>query len=196
MAPLTHDISGQVGINSATWTRDGHFLMTGGEDGFVRLWDVMAGDPLINSLESNSPICACDISQYYDMVIAGDEASTVKVWSLSGSQYIINDEDLVHINNSDRYMSDNLAGADLFQVIDDIQLSDLREGVLVNNVVRQDQQEIPHRIQNNNNNNISNNNQQPQQQHSATMEIPLIDLIPYNEPFFSSASEEYDSDDL
>jgi hypothetical protein len=28
-APLTHDISGQVGINSAVWTRDGNFLMTG-----------------------------------------------------------------------------------------------------------------------------------------------------------------------
>jgi len=113
-APLTHEISGQVGINSAIWTRDGNFLMTGGEDGCVRLWDVMSGSPLVNSLESNSPICACDISRYYDMVIAGDESSTIKVWSLSGSQYTINDEDLIIINH-------NVENPDLFAVIDQMQ---------------------------------------------------------------------------
>jgi len=93
-----HEASGLVGINTAVWSPDGTFLVTGGEDGFVRIWDISSGDPLINCLMSNSPICGCDVSNNYDMIVAGDEAATIKVWSTPYSNYILDDEDLTMIN--------------------------------------------------------------------------------------------------
>lgn len=64
----------------------------------MRVWDIAAGDPLVNSLSGNSPICACDVSPNYDMVVSGDEAATVQIWATKDSKYTINDEDIVFIN--------------------------------------------------------------------------------------------------
>eukprot|EP01126_Amoeba_proteus_P001217 TRINITY_DN10344_c0_g2_i5.p1 TRINITY_DN10344_c0_g2~~TRINITY_DN10344_c0_g2_i5.p1 ORF type:complete len:671 (-),score=118.18 TRINITY_DN10344_c0_g2_i5:287-2299(-) len=96
--PIQDHATGLVGINSAVWTQDGNFLVTGGEDGYVRVWDIAVGDPLVNSLGGSSPICGCDVSPNFDMVVAGDEAATIKVWSTKYSKYTIQDEDLMFIN--------------------------------------------------------------------------------------------------
>eukprot|EP01125_Pyxidicula_operculata_P020827 TRINITY_DN7812_c0_g1_i2.p1 TRINITY_DN7812_c0_g1~~TRINITY_DN7812_c0_g1_i2.p1 ORF type:complete len:780 (+),score=182.90 TRINITY_DN7812_c0_g1_i2:11-2350(+) len=108
LPPIGHNqSSGLVGINTAVWTPDKNFLVTGGEDGCVRVWDMLCAEPLVNSFDSFSPICACDVSQASDMIVAGDEAATVRLWSSTGSGLKLNDEDLRHIGISDERQINN-----------------------------------------------------------------------------------------
>jgi WD40 repeat protein len=84
----TQDAADLIGLNSTSWTHYGNLIVTGGEDGEVRIWDVTAGNPLCCVLRcGHAHISSLEISPHDDMIVCGDENGGVHLFALPDSHY-------------------------------------------------------------------------------------------------------------
>ncbi|KAJ3255488.1 hypothetical protein HK104_007139, partial [Borealophlyctis nickersoniae] len=81
------DKTDREGIGCAVWTQTG-FLMTGGMDSCVRIWDPRRGDPLVRVLDGHeAPVCALTLSDDESFLAVGTNTSCVYLWSLLDREY-------------------------------------------------------------------------------------------------------------
>ena len=81
-------LKGHVGeINSCTFSMDGKYIISGGEDRTVRIWDFEMGQCIQILSGHTSRIINCEFSQDGRHLISVEEDQTVKKWSLSNGEW-------------------------------------------------------------------------------------------------------------
>lgn len=77
------------GISSAEWSTSG-FLVTGGEDYLVRVWDVRAGEPLVRTLKGHGgPVSSVAISPDECLLASGGDETQVILYSTPSSGWAV-----------------------------------------------------------------------------------------------------------
>ncbi len=82
------------GVNTLAVSSDGEILVTGGEDGTVKLWNFAVGlaegeFPLLNTLKGHSnAVLAVAISPDHQKIASGSWDSTVKIWDLKTGELL------------------------------------------------------------------------------------------------------------
>ena len=78
-----------LNLNSVAWAPDTENprLVTGGQDGSVRIWDAETGQQLLNPPAHQEPVNSVDWSPDGTMIASGSADNTVKIWNAdTGSQ--------------------------------------------------------------------------------------------------------------
>jgi WD40 repeat protein len=90
LANLPHRVlRGHVGeVYGVAYSRDGKILLTGGQDGTVRLWDPSSGQELAVLREHTSCVNDIDFSPDGDTFVTSSCDKTIKLWSLSQRQVL------------------------------------------------------------------------------------------------------------
>lgn len=70
-------------ITVLIFSRDGLHVVSGGKDGFVRLWDVSAGWRLKHTLQAPQGVTSLEISPDNRYVLAGDLGGIISIWELA-----------------------------------------------------------------------------------------------------------------
>jgi len=70
-----------AGGNTIAWSRDGHFLATGGSDKTVRVWDGVSGKPLHTFTKHTAPIHAIGWSADGQTLASASADQTVRLWN-------------------------------------------------------------------------------------------------------------------
>ena len=74
-----------TGVSVAEWLPQSDYLMTGGSDGFLKLWDVRLGSPLIRDIaEFNSAVSSADFNCDRDMLGVGEASGSVTFFDWHG----------------------------------------------------------------------------------------------------------------
>ncbi|GAM22668.1 hypothetical protein SAMD00019534_058430 [Acytostelium subglobosum LB1] len=76
-------------VTGASWSRDGPFLVTCGEDCHVNIWDTSCGDPLIQRLgEHKHTTNFVDVSARSDMVVSGSDDGFIAIYAAEKGVYL------------------------------------------------------------------------------------------------------------
>lgn len=79
------------GVTSVRWTRAG-YLITGGDDGIVRMWDAKSGDNTVHSIKGHhASINYIDISLEEDYIISGADDNFVALYGISDKYNLYRD---------------------------------------------------------------------------------------------------------
>jgi len=76
------ETAAQQGVSSVQWSHNGLFLVSGGEDYLVRVWDIRLGAPLINTLSGHGgPVSSVAISPDDSLIASGGDETQVILYS-------------------------------------------------------------------------------------------------------------------
>jgi len=73
-------------VNAIAYSTDGRFLVTAGDDSWVRVWSSVDGSKVAESLSGNILLCDVDISPDGGSVVALDNGGAVYMWKFDGTQ--------------------------------------------------------------------------------------------------------------
>lgn len=78
----------RAAITCATVSRDGQYVISGGRDCLVKIWQTSSGETHTTLDEHISPVTCVDISPNSQIVVSGCEDGLIKVWSMALSLYL------------------------------------------------------------------------------------------------------------
>ena len=65
-------------------------IVSGGEDGSVKIWDVQRSDPLIKEFPGHgAPISAVEVGEYGHFVVSGGDEGKLKLYSLGKPLHLV-----------------------------------------------------------------------------------------------------------
>src|ERR1700676_3183749 len=74
-----------TGVSVAEWLPQSDYLITGGSDGFVKLWDVRLGTPFVRDIaEFESAVMSADFNSDRDMLGVGESSGRVTFFDWHG----------------------------------------------------------------------------------------------------------------
>lgn len=80
---LLFHLSGHAGwVNNLDFSVDGHFLVSGGDDGSVILWAVSDGSSVLTLTGHTGPVTAVDIAPDDQLIASGSEDGTIRIWTM------------------------------------------------------------------------------------------------------------------
>jgi hypothetical protein len=92
---LTRSLKAHQGaINSISLSKDNKYLVTGGEDGLIKIWDLATGLespnlPLIQTIKAhNNAVLAVELSPNYQQIGSGSWDKTIKLWDVQTGQLL------------------------------------------------------------------------------------------------------------
>jgi WD40 repeat protein len=71
-------------VRSVGFSPSGQFVITGGDDNAIRLWDAVTGDTANVLRGHGSSVRACEFSPDGQFVLSGGEDDVIRVWNLAG----------------------------------------------------------------------------------------------------------------
>lgn len=75
-------------ITCATVSRDGQYVISGGRDCLVKIWQTFSGETHTTLDEHSSPVTCVDIAPNSQIVVSGCEDGLIKVWSMALSLFL------------------------------------------------------------------------------------------------------------
>ena len=90
-------LKGHIGdVRSCSFSMDGKYLLSGGDDRTVRIWDFELGKCIKILEKHKSSVISCKFSPDGKQIISLDEDQTIKKWDLSAGEWTLSFELHVH----------------------------------------------------------------------------------------------------
>jgi len=90
----SHKPADVIATVTAQWSHKGSFLVTGGCDSKIRVWDISKGNPLISTFSAHAmPVATLAISNFDDFIVSGADDQRIVLYANHISPYSIGNYD-------------------------------------------------------------------------------------------------------